>query len=147
MLKRYSHDLERMIWQSNGDRSGESVDVSIKILDLTMSPPQVVKTLIEGEMSGVSDIDWARTKNVLAFFSVPSDGEEKSLYTLDIDSEALTIVSSGGYNPSWSSNDAQIAFERDSSRGKGVAAVWSIDLETGTETELARYAWDPDWKR
>ncbi len=140
-----------------GDRSGESVVVSIKILDLTMSPPQVVKTLVEGGFTSgsVSCLDWARTKDELTFVGVPTDGEEKSLYTLDIDTETLTIVTDAGGHPSWSSDDAQIAFGRAYSSQGGnrgywksvVYTIWSIDLETGTETELARDAWSPDWKR
>jgi Tol biopolymer transport system component len=131
-----------------GDRSSGSVVISIKILDLTTSPAQVVNTLVEGEFTSVREMSWARTGDELAFAAEPVGGGEKSLYTLNIDSGAFTGVTDADDSPSWSSDDSHIVFDRlVTSRRKSTWTIFTVEVDTGVETELAKSSWMPDWKR
>ena len=106
---------------------------SIKVLNRVTSA--VTTVLAPGVLAAPRFIDWARTKDVLAFDA--QGPRQDSLYTLDLSSGTLTQLVPGVF-PTWSPDDSKLAF----------CCINLVDPATKTVTTLARNAgtW-PDWRR
>ena len=104
----------------------------IKVLNRATSV--VTTVLAAGVLAGPRFVDWARTKDVLAFDA--QGPRQDSLYTLDIASGHLTQIVPGVF-PTWSPDDSKLAF----------AGISVVDVATRTVTRLAKGGTWPDWRR
>jgi Tol biopolymer transport system component len=110
-------------------------DPVIKILNRATGT--VTNTLLQGQFADITEVDWARTQDTLAFSA--STGGDFSVYTLDLPAGPPSFVIDGR-GPSWSPDDTKLAF----SDGK----VKSITLATGAVKTLVNNGGGfPDWRR
>lgn len=154
----------QVAWRSDGsqmafwfvDREGDlMVDSWMVILDVTQSPPVVVKTLLHGQFSDFNGIDWARIGDELIFSAKPIGGDVRITYRMDIDTgvpiEVVVGGSTGGpANAAWSPDDSQIVYSDKVQIGKGkkgiVTCIVIYDFTTDEKTVLGT-GHHPDWSR
>ncbi len=108
---------------------------SIKVV--TLQSGAVTTVLAPGPLSAPRFIDWARTKDVLAFSAVPPRSKGEYLYTLNVNPVGTPTQVTGGLGPTWSPDDTKLAF-------LGISVV---DLLTKTVTTLSSGGRWPDWRR
>jgi Tol biopolymer transport system component len=87
-------------------------------------------------------LEWARTKDVIAYMQTPVDDVNWEIYTLDIGSSQITKIVSNANSPSWSPDDSQLAYEKIGGKEK----VYVFEFSTGNTRELANGRF-PDWVR
>jgi Tol biopolymer transport system component len=137
------------MWSPDGSRIAFShytaSGLYIKLIDRTTL--EVTTALTLGPEWSVVFLDWARNSDTLAINLRPysSNDPPPSIYTLDIQSGALTFVVEDALFPSWSPDDARIVFTRWSSFGR----LATVDVSTGAITQYPRSinALWPDWRR
>jgi Tol biopolymer transport system component len=141
-------DASQMAFREQ-DTSG---DHSIKVLDLTLPVgPDNPETVYGPVGDSITMLDWARTKDTLAYNSMGPD-DLTAIYTLDLtepDPTPQFVVGSESGSPSWSPDDEQIVhYKGDFSRGGRLKGwnVWQFDFATGEDTKLAKGI-VPDWSR
>lgn len=136
----WSNDASKMAIASGSSGVG-----SIFILDLSDGTTRTVKGP-STESGGF--LDWARTKDVLAFYLIPTVGEA-GIYLLDLTETSPTpeLIWADGTSrsPSWSPDDSQLVFETGSGPKKGQQiAVYTFSTE---EIEYHALGMHPDWCR
>jgi Tol biopolymer transport system component len=93
-------------------------------------------------------MDWARTKDALAFYMIPTTGDA-GIYLLDLTESLPTPealwVEGISRSPSWSPDDSQLVFDTSSGPRKGQ----QISVYTFSTQEIEYYStgWHPDWSR
>lgn len=134
-------------WNSDGSRmaftQGSGGQGSLMILDLSDGSTTSINL---PENNGIGFLDWARTKDVLAFRYV-STGGQQYIYTLDLTETSPTpqmLLEDGSPDsPSWSPDDTQLVFERTYKNARRVSVY---DFSTGEVDYLAKGRF-PDWSR
>lgn len=135
-------------WNSDGSKmaftQGSGGQGSLIILDL--SDGSTTSINMPEENNGIGFLDWARTKDVLAFRYVSLSGISY-VYTLDLTETSPTpqmLLEDGDPDsPSWSPDDTQLVFER---TYKNARRVSIYDFSTGEIEDLAKGRF-PDWTR
>jgi Tol biopolymer transport system component len=139
------------------DRVGDLIaDTWMVILDITQSPPVVVDTLLQGQFGSKLGVDWARTGDELIFSAVPTGGDTRAIYRMDIATGVpIEIVSgepggNGPDRPAWSPDDSQMVYRAPAQIAKGkkgqVSGIIVYDFATGDKTVIGT-GFDPDWSR
>ncbi|HLB68843.1 MAG TPA: hypothetical protein VJN63_10360, partial [Thermoplasmata archaeon] len=111
-------------WSLDGTRIAfaevDATGVStIKVLDrATLS---VLSSHALVGITGVRDVDWARTKDVVAFNDEVEQfpGKGVDLYTLDLKTGEATFVADQAYHASWGPDDSRIVYTKSCSYGGG----------------------------
>jgi Tol biopolymer transport system component len=131
------------------------VDSWMVILDVTQSPPVVVKTLLHGQFWNKHGVDWARTGDELLFSAKPTGGDIRITYRMDIDTgvpiEVVVAGSTGGpSNAAWSPDDSQMVYTDhvQIKKGKkgGATGILIYDFATDEKT-LIGTGHHSDWSR
>jgi Tol biopolymer transport system component len=126
-----------LVWSPTGDRIAFlEWDVNhylLKMLDVGSGDVTIVVEFPANQ--GVSNLDWARTQNKIAF-QTGSNG----LYTVDISTGDTTYLFEGK-NPTWSPDDSHLAFINN--RG----SIVSYEFGTGKTQKLVGGGYWPDWRR
>ncbi len=113
-------------------------DPAIRVLDRATG---LATTVVQPGVFGfIRALDWARTKDVLAF-SATGVGRGEQVFTLDLaTSGAAPSAVVSGSGPTWSPHDSKLAYW---TAGK----VVTINLVTKKVTTLAGNGLWPDWRR
>lgn len=141
-------DVDFPTWRFDGTRiafretDGTAVK-GIKILDrgtLAITATYVLA------VTDILWLDWARTKDVLAFSDATDEfpGKGQDVFILDLATGALTLVVTEARVPSWSPGDAKLVYAKNSQMKRSIVA---LDLATGTTKTLARNGDAPSWSR
>ncbi len=141
-------DVDFPTWRFDGTRiafaetDGTGVR-AIKILDrgtLTITGTYVL------DVTAVMWLDWARTKDVLAFSDATDafPGKGQDVFTLDLATGALTLAVTEARVPSWSPGDAKLVYAKNLSFKRSIVV---LDLATGATKTLASNGDDPSWSR
>lgn len=100
----------------------------------------------------ISDVDWARTQNKVAVASfVQGSSDNNELWVIDLDDSTnrlqITLFEHQDRSPTWSPDDAFLAFRRYPRPGKEIG-VRKLSLDGKTDVSLgAKYGSRPDWRR
>lgn len=133
----WSRDGSRIAFVEENVNNGVN-DPAIRVLDRATG---VATTVVQpGVFRLIRALDWARTKDVLAF-SATGVGRGEQVFTLDLATAGAApnaVVSGSG--PSWSPHDSKLAYW---TAGK----VVTINLATRKVTTLAGNGLWPDWRR
>lgn len=116
---------------------------SIKVLD------RATLTISASYVPSVTDIlwlDWARTKDVLAFSDATDKfpGKGQDVFTFDLTTGALTLVVTEARVPSWSPGDAKLVYAKNFSYKRSIVV---LDFSSGTTKTLAKSGDFPSWSR
>ena len=140
--------LDFPTWRFDGTRIAFSeTDATgmkaIKILDrttLTISASFVLS------VTAIMWLDWARTKDVLAFSDATEQfpGKGQDVFTLDLATGTLTLVVTEARVPSWSPGDLKLVYAKNFSYKRTIIVR---DLATGTLKTLAKSGDFPSWSR
>ncbi|UCG70753.1 MAG: PD40 domain-containing protein [Thermoplasmata archaeon] len=154
----------QVAWRSDGsqmafwfvDRVEDLVvDSWMVILDVTQSPPVVVKTLLQGQFSDFQGIDWARTGDELLFSAKPIGGDKRITYRMNIESgEPVEVVVAGATggpaNAAWSPDDSQMVYSDKYQIKKGkkgtITGILIYDFATEEKTFIGP-GHHTDWSR
>jgi Tol biopolymer transport system component len=112
----------------------------IKILNRTTEEVTTVLTLTFTDAGTVIQfLDWARTKDAIAYSIRPWTNNDKTIYTFDLSPGSTPVFVADGWSPSWSPDDSKLVFDDSNS-------VRTIDLST-QEIVIKAGGTHPDWRR
>jgi Tol biopolymer transport system component len=137
-------------WNSDGTKMAFTQGASGQqgsLMQLDLSDGSTT-TIYGPNSDSIGFIDWARTKDVLAFYMIPTEGEA-GIYLLDLTETPSTPeplwVDDISRSPSWSPDDSQLVFDTRSGPRKGhQIAVYTFSTE---EIEYYSTGMHPDWSR
>jgi Tol biopolymer transport system component len=136
----WNSDATKMVFTQGASGQG-----SLMLLDLSDGSTTSISMPISGS---IGFIDWARTKDVLAFYMIPTAGDA-GIYLLDLTETSPTPeplwVDDISRSPSWSPDDSQLVFDTRSGPRKGhQISVYTFSTE---EIEYYSTGMHPDWCR
>jgi Tol biopolymer transport system component len=129
-------------WAPSGDKIAYAEIDAIAILDVRS------RTLTHVFRGYVGHPTWSRDGRKIAFERDVTD-DDQAIWVMAADGTRARRLThphggAGDHEPAWSPDGKQIAFERDYD-------LWVVDVRTGSERRLARFAtypsWSPDGRR
>ena len=119
-----------------------SAKFSIRIVDRGSGVNWVV--VDTSLFSSIKGLDWARTKNSLAFSGVPPKSNFANIYVLDLDASLQAAgpprqVMRNAIGPSWSPDDSKLVITS--------GGIKILDLATGKTSSISGTGAWPDWRR
>ncbi len=137
----WSGDAKRIAFVEWDPSAGALRTNTIKMLTQDENGYWDVTVVYEGEPGlRIRYLDWARTKDVLAYSTTLYMSPGENVYTLDLSQGSSPILVTEGRSPSWSPDDAKLVFDV-----KG--DVMTIDLTSGETQTLAKRGIYLDWRR
>ncbi|MCK4457003.1 MAG: PD40 domain-containing protein [Thermoplasmata archaeon] len=137
----WSGDATRIAFVEEDPSAGSLRTNTIKMLTQDENGYWDVTVVYEGEPGlRIRYLDWARTKDVLAYSTTLYMSPGENVYTLDLSQGSSPILVTEGRSPSWSPDDAKLVFDV-----KG--DVMTIDLTSGETQTLAKRGIYLDWRR
>ncbi len=131
------HTVRNPTWSPTGDRIAfqewDGDNYALKILVVGSDV-----TTVLAPFAGTNCLDWARTKDILAFH------QNDEIYTLDISTKETTKIVAGKY-PSWSPDDSQLVLISTSKKTAG--SIVAYEFATGEITKLVGGGGMPDYSR
>lgn len=139
------HTIYWPAWSPDGSRIAfveEPLDdvnnPAVKVLDRRTGT--VTTVVAPGTFSVIRGIDWARTRDALAFSGVRLSGGFETVYTLELTPLGAPVEVVRGRGPTWSPGDSKLVYE-------GAGRIVQIDLGTRKTKTLAGDGSWPDWRR
>lgn len=129
-------------WNPQGDQIAFAVNGAHEVRILDRVAGATITVFSAGSDFTVTDTDWARTGDVLAFRVTPFSANDPRVYTLDLTTNAL-VERVPGMDPTWSPDDTRLLF-REQGRSQYLTI---LNLATGVTTRTGAKGFDPDWRR
>ena len=130
-------------WSPDGSRigfveTGGGGTYALKVHDRRTG--QTTTILEPGTMSSIRFLDWARTRDAVAFTGARPGDRGEQLFVLELAPLGSPTPVGSGAHPSWSPHDTKLVYQTN-------LGIESIDLATKKRTRLAGSGRYPSWRR